>query len=240
MSHPDSTSLGAHPDEAALNDIADDRLAAAERAVVEAHLNDCAACRAALDSVRQVIALGRTDEARAAAPSLTVAPPPELWTVVAATTVHERLVRRHVLRSMRGGLALAALVLVAASSAATIGVMRLAQRGAALRESGPPTLPSLPPPIGARRGSVEADLRRATERQLVAHANAEAATLRRLETADRRVRAEVDRRLAELDSVLDVARAAALAAPGDDERLRVVEDVYRRRQDAIRRALEPR
>jgi hypothetical protein len=141
---------------------------------------------------------------------------------------------------MRGGLALAALVLVAASSAATIGVMRLAQRGAALRESGPPTLPSLPPPIGARRGSVEADLRRATERQLVAHANAEAATLRRLETADRRVRAEVDRRLAELDSVLDVARAAALAAPGDDERLRVVEDVYRRRQDAIRRALEPR
>lgn len=230
-------SADAHLDEAVLNDIADDRLSAAERAVAYAHLAGCAVCQAALDSVRRVIALGRTDEARVAAPSLTVEPPPDLWTVVAATTVHERLVRRHVLRSMRGGLAVAALALVAASSATTVAVMRLVQRGAELRTNGLPSLPSLPP-LDRRRSAAQDDLRRATERQFEAHAKAETAALRAIQRADQR--ADAERRLASLDSVLAAARAAALAAPGDEERRRVVEDVYRRRQDAIRRAVEPR
>jgi len=238
-----SMSADLHLDEATLNDMADDRLSAAQRPVADAHLAGCAVCRAALDSVRQVIALGRTDEARAAAPSLTVEPPPDLWTIVAATTVHERLVRRQVLRSMRGGLAVAALVIVAASSATTMAVMRLAERGAELRTNGPPSLPSLPPlpslpRPGSRRGAVEDDLRRATERQFDAYAKAEAAALRGIQRGDQR--ADAERRLGALDSVLAAARAAALAAPGDDERRRAVEDVYRRRQDAIRRAVEPR
>ena len=231
---------GAHLDDATLNDLADGRLRAADRAAADTHLTGCAECRVELEAVRQVIALGRTDEARAAAPLLTVEPPPELWPVVAATTMHERLVRRHVLRSMRGGLLVGGLALVAASSAATVGVMRLIERGAALRASGPPSLPSLPrlPPLPGRRSSIDNDLWRATERQLDAYANAEAATLLRIQSAERRAAAE--RALASLDSVLAAARGAALAAPGDDEPLRVVEDVYRRRQDAIRRAAELR
>jgi len=235
MSHP-GTNGGAHLDDATLNDLADGRLGASDRAAADTHLTRCEECRAALDSVRQVIALGRTDEARAAAPLLTVQPPPELWPVVAATTLHERLVRRHVLRSMRGTLAVAAVALVATSSAATVGVMRLLDRAAELRSSGLPPLPSLPslPPLPGRRSSAADNVRRATERQLDAYAKAEAATLRRIEPVGRRAAAE--RGLAALDSVLAAARAAALAAPGDEERLRVVEDVYRRRQDAIRRA----
>jgi hypothetical protein len=45
--------------------------------------------------------------------------PPELWPLVAATTIHRRAVRRQVLRSMRGPLLVGALVLVAATALVT-------------------------------------------------------------------------------------------------------------------------
>lgn len=227
--------LGDHLDEATLNDIADGRLAVEQRTAADAHLEGCATCRAALEALRQVIALGSTGEAKAASPLLTIEPPPELWTVVAATTVHERLVRRHVLRSMRGTLALAALVLVAASSVTTVGVMRLVQGEARPRAIDSESLPS--PPAGPA-GSAAQDLRRATYRQLAALANAEAAELRAIERSGRR--AEVEYQLTTLDSALAVARAAALGAPEDHARLRVVEDVYRRRHEMIRGVLRQR
>jgi hypothetical protein len=219
-----------HLDEATLNDIADGRLAAARRTAADAHLESCATCRDALGAVQQVIALGSTGEAKAASPLLAIEPPPELWTVVAATTVHERLVRRHVLRAMRGTLALVALALVAASSATTVGVMRFVQGGA-----GPRAIDS--PQVGPESSAAQ-DVRRATYRQLAALANAEVAELRAIERSGRR--AEAERQLAALDSVLAGARKAVLAAPEDHERLRVIEDVYRRRHEVIRGVLRPR
>lgn len=218
-----------HLDEATLNDIADGRLATERRTAADAHLERCAACRDALGAVQQVIALGSTGEAKAASPLLAIEPPPELWTVVAASTVHERLVRRHVLRAMRGTLALAALTLVAASSVTTVGVMRLVQGSAGARAIDSPQGPE---------SSAAQDVRRATYRQLAALANAEAAELLAIERSGRR--AEAERQLATLDSALADARAAVLATPEDHERLRVVEDVYRRRHEVIRGVLQPR
>jgi anti-sigma factor RsiW len=218
MSASEGTYMNDHLDEATINDVADDRVPAGQRARVEAHLLGCVTCRDAVDEMRQVIALGTTAEARAATPLLTVDPPSELWPVVAATTVHERLVRRHVLRAMRGTLAAAALVLVAASLAATVGVMRLAARGA---DNGPGP-------------SAEAGVRGATMRQLAALANMETAELRAIESTGRR--AEVERELTALDSVLAVARDAAIASPLDHELLNVVNEVYDRRLAIIRRA----
>lgn len=218
MSDTQGTHVNDHLDEATLNDIADDRVPAGQRARVEAHLVGCVTCRDAIDELRQVIALGTTAEAKAAAPLLTVDPPSELWPVVAATTVHERIVRRHVLRAMRGTFALAALVLIAASSATTIGIMQLVARGA----------------DNGRGRSAEEDVRGATMRQLAALANMETAELRAIESTGRR--AEVERELASLDSVLAAARAAAIASPLDHELLNVVNDVYRRRLAIIRGA----
>lgn len=218
MSATEGTHVNEHLDEATLNDVADDRVPAGQRARVEAHLAECAPCRDAIDEVRQVIALGTTAEARAATPLLTVDPPSELWPVVAATTVHERIVRHHVLRAMRGSLGLAALVLVVASSAATMGIMRFASR---VVDDG-------------RGRSAEAEVRGATMRQLASLANMETAELRAIERSGRR--AEVERQLASLDSVLAVAREAAIASPLDHELLNVVNDVYQRRLAIIRGA----
>jgi hypothetical protein len=117
---------------------------------------------------------------------------------------------------MRGRLALAALVLVAASSAATIGIMRLASDGV---DSG-------------RTRTAEDDVRAATMRQLAALANMETAELRAIESTGRR--AEVERELAALDSVLAAARNAVIASPLDHELLGVVNEVYRRRVAVIR------
>jgi hypothetical protein len=56
---------------------------------------------------------------------LVVPAPPELWTRVAALTVHEAATRKQVLRSLRGPLLLAAVALVAATATVTATVVRV-------------------------------------------------------------------------------------------------------------------
>lgn len=53
-----------------------------------------------------------------------VTAPPELWPLVATSTIHLRAVRRHVLRSLRGILLLAAVLLIAATAIVTWHVER--------------------------------------------------------------------------------------------------------------------
>lgn len=60
------------------------------------------------------------------APREPITAPPELWPLVAASTIHLRAVRRQVLRSMRGVLLMAALALAAASALVTWRVARWA------------------------------------------------------------------------------------------------------------------
>jgi len=99
--------------EATLNEYVDGTLAARERATVEAHLIDCAGCRAAIIELRALVT------AAAALPK-SIAPERNLWTAIAA-----RIVQRatyNVQRAFwRGALAAAAVLVIA------LGVYRLLQ-----------------------------------------------------------------------------------------------------------------
>ncbi|PYP44663.1 MAG: hypothetical protein DMD42_07475, partial [Gemmatimonadetes bacterium] len=91
--------------EATLNEYVDGTLAARERATVEAHLIDCAGCRAAIVELHALVT------AAAALPK-SIAPERNLWTAVEA-----RIVQRaafNVQRAFwRGALAAAAVLVIA-------------------------------------------------------------------------------------------------------------------------------
>lgn len=101
-----------HLTESELSDLADGVLDVPTRTRLQAHLASCERCDAAMGDLRS---LG----AWAAGQRGGVTAPPELWTLVAASTIHLRTVRKQVLRSMRGPLLVAALALVAATAAVT-------------------------------------------------------------------------------------------------------------------------
>lgn len=127
-----------HLDAARLDDLLDGALAGAERAVAEAHLRDCAHCRRALEELQLLLAEARrTSHATKA--------PPELWTLVAASTIHAARVRRQLVRSARGLLILGALVLVLATAALTALVLGGSRpRAGAPATSGAPRAPRAP------------------------------------------------------------------------------------------------
>lgn len=99
-----------------LDDFVDGLLDSADREAVAAHIRACADCSARLDELRTL--LTRSAEMRRP-----VAPPPELWPLVVASTSEWPRVRRQVLRSLNVPLAVAALILVVLSSAMTAWVM---------------------------------------------------------------------------------------------------------------------
>src|SRR5262245_19425026 len=99
-----------HPDGLTLNDYVDDALPSTQRAVVEAHLTTCAACRELVEGLRSVAA---------AAPTLEpIEPPRRAWTRIEQEIRGRQAVRRVPRWSWLA--AAAALVL------ATFGGLRLA------------------------------------------------------------------------------------------------------------------
>ncbi|HSJ64121.1 MAG TPA: zf-HC2 domain-containing protein [Gemmatimonadaceae bacterium] len=110
-----------HPDDALLHDFVDGRLADDDREAVAFHLLDCPRCQTIVAATEELIDTGRSAKREANAPA-------DLWPLVAATTIHERAVRRHVLKSVRRELALAAAVLILLSGAAGAFGMRIAMR----------------------------------------------------------------------------------------------------------------
>jgi anti-sigma factor RsiW len=117
MSTHDDFHADAHLTDAQIDDYADGALDAAARSVADRHLASCARCRVAVDETRAVLAWSTRERAAVAAP-------PDLWPLVAASTVHVALVRRRVLASMRGVLVVAALALTAATAVVTWKVAR--------------------------------------------------------------------------------------------------------------------
>jgi hypothetical protein len=113
--------MSTHPDDAVLHDFVDGRLTDNDREAVAFHLLDCQRCQAIVAATEELIDSGRAARAESAAPA-------DLWSLVAATTIHERAVRRHVLRSVRRELAIAAVVLMILSGAAGALGMRIALR----------------------------------------------------------------------------------------------------------------
>jgi hypothetical protein len=113
--------MSTHPDDALLHDFVDGRLADTDREAVAFHLLDCQRCQTIVAATEELIDTGRAARAESPAPA-------DLWPLVAATTIHERAVRRHVLRSVRRELAIAAVVLMLLSGAAGALGMRIAFR----------------------------------------------------------------------------------------------------------------
>ena len=100
-----------------LDDYVDGAMSDVRRASTDAHLASCQRCRHAIDATRALLATANRERAATAAP-------PELWPLVASSTIHLAAVRRRVLASMAGLLMAGALALVAATAAITWQVAR--------------------------------------------------------------------------------------------------------------------
>jgi hypothetical protein len=119
-----------HPNDELLHDFVDGRLDEIDRDAIALHLLDCPRCQTIVAATEELIDTGRAAREERAAPA-------DLWPLVAATTIHERVVKRHVLRSVRRELAFAAAVLILLSGAAGAFGMRIAMRaGDGLRAPG--------------------------------------------------------------------------------------------------------
>ncbi len=117
MSPYPSPHSNAHLSEPELNDLIDGRLPPGAHTRAIRHLADCQRCVEERDALAQVVTVSQQARTPLAAPE-------ELWTLVSASTLHERAMRRQVLRSMRGVLAIGALALVAATAGVTLFVVR--------------------------------------------------------------------------------------------------------------------
>lgn len=113
--------MNTHPSDELLHDFVDGRLDEIDRDAVALHLLDCRRCQTIVAATEELIDIGRAAREERSAPA-------DLWPLVAATTIHERTVKRHVLRSVRWELAIAAAVLILLSGAAGAFGMRIAMR----------------------------------------------------------------------------------------------------------------
>ena len=104
-----------------LNDLLDARVPADDRRRLEQHLDACDRCRSLHDDLRSLLALARASRH-------TAVPPEELWSLVSACTVHERAVRRQLVRSARTPIAGVALVVATLSATAGAVAMRAPRR----------------------------------------------------------------------------------------------------------------
>jgi len=126
-----------HLTDAQVSEYVDRVMDEAARAEVEGHLASCASCRGAVEETRTVVTTAQRERA-------SVTAPPELWPMVAASTIHLAAMRRQVLASMRGALIAGAIALVAATAFVTWKVARWT----ALRATPVSTTPARPGGLG--------------------------------------------------------------------------------------------
>lgn len=127
--------LTPHLTEQEHNDLLDGRVPRDDQPRLLDHLEACPRCRAIHDDLRSLLALARASRH-------TAVPPEELWSLVSACTVHERAVRRQLVRSARTPIAGMALVVATLSATAGAvaerGVLRSAVAGANAGRSNDP------------------------------------------------------------------------------------------------------
>ena len=203
--------------DARLDACLDGELADAERAEVEGHLAGCADC-AALHA--DLVALRN----RARATPREIPPPPAVWAGISNATRDRRssqfAVRSSPVGLTRWRLAAAAALLIALSSAVTVGVLRTGgeQRAASIEQR----------TLDPRLAALEADYRRATA-ELVRALEAEAALTPS-------VREALGRHLAVVDGAIAEARASVLERPADTDVGGMLLAAYRQKLDLLERA----
>lgn len=215
--------MSTHINEERLNDYVDGDLSAADGAEVERHLEACPACRAEVAGLRRLLR-------EVAALPLEVAPPDELWVGVREETVELPARQRHTLWGMRYGLAAAAVVLIALSSALTAVLLR---DGGAPREA-PVAVraPAATPPAATlvALGEVEAP-----------YATAAADLKAVLDTRGDRLSPETVQVLEEnlriIDQAIAAARTALAADPANAELTNVFSSTYQEKIDVLERAV---
>lgn len=203
--------------DARLDAYLDGDLSPADHAAVERHLAACGAC-AALHT--DLVALRE----RARAVPREVPPPPAVWTAVSRAARDRRpslfAVRSVPARLTPWGLAAAAALLVALSSAATVWVLKNGgEQQTALSDQR-----SLDPRLAA----LEADYQRASA-ELVRALEAEAALTPS-------VREALGRHLAVVDAAIAEARASVLERPADADAGGMLLAAYRQKLDLLERA----
>lgn len=210
-----------------LNDVIDGRVTTSDRAHVDAHLRDCAECRETVATLRTTIA-----DADALPPD--VLPPAALWTdiqrsieagkVTAIPTAAPARARGWWMTPRR--MAVAAVGLVAASSALTAVVMR--------RQVPTPTIATHAPVVGvlpvqwqvAERGYLDSvsELREQLDAQRDRLRPATIAT--------------VEHSLAAIDAAIAEAREALIRDPASTTLSELLASNYRQKVDLLRRATQ--
>ena len=220
--------MSTHISEERLNDYVDGELSAAERGEVERHLEECAACRA------EVAGLSRLLREVAALP-LEVTPPEELWVGVREETVELPARRRDTLWGMRYGLAAAAVVLIALSSALTAVLVR---DRSAPRETPPlAAQPAARPPAARPPAATLVAFREAEVQYTRTAADLQAV----LDTQRDRLSPETVRVLEEnlriIDQAIAAARTALAADPANAELTHALSSTYQDKIDVLERAV---
>ncbi len=202
-----------------LDDYADGTLDAARRQHAEAHLRECAACRAEVQALRGLAA-------RVAAAPRSVQPSADHWLAIrsrmpAGSSVEGDVSRRG-WRVQAWQLA-AAVVLMALSSAATVWVMRQASDAKA------------PPPVASTQQQTPPQLR-LIDAQYVPVATDLAALLdaHRAELAPSTV-TTVERSLRTIDQAIAEARAALARDPNNSDLAHLLSSGYEQKIDLLRR-----
>ncbi|HEU4563331.1 MAG TPA: zf-HC2 domain-containing protein [Gemmatimonadaceae bacterium] len=227
-----------HLSDQALNGYADGSLGEAEMSRAERHVAECARCRGAAAGLRGLLA-------RARALPLDVEPPPELWAAITASIasrkapeIESRIPARRAVAGAPerrgrwhrwGGLAAAAVLLVALSSSITALLVRDGAH-AAPRVSGA----AVPERGGAALASFAA-----TEAQYVAVAASLEETLAaRRASLSPETAAAVERSVRAIDAAIAEARAALARDPANQALVEMLSASYEQKVDLLRRGAE--
>jgi anti-sigma factor RsiW len=207
-----------HPQFEQISDFVDGRLGPATRLEVETHLALCSRCTRDRDRLEALL-----DQSRALPPE--VAPPAEIW-----TAVHQRIAPVQSSGARRAWLlAVAAVLLVAVSSAVTALLVQRPQAIAVRHEPPPVPLAVVRLPVAAR--AVDADY------QAVIRELDESLAQRRAQLAPGTI-AKVEASLRVVDEAIGEARHALAADPANRDLVDLLAASYEHKLELLRRASE--
>lgn len=101
-----------HLTEEQVNDLVDGLMQSGERVEIDRHLTQCETCREETSRLAELVAASRADAEMVVAPFF-------LQSLVLATTIHERLVRRWMMRAIRRPIVVGAIAVIGVSSVST-------------------------------------------------------------------------------------------------------------------------
>jgi hypothetical protein len=199
-----------HPNELVINDYVDNALPAAERAEVERHLADCAACRALVADLREI--------ARAATALEPIEPPARVWPRIADAIRQREPVASEGNRSYWKWLAAAAVLVLATIVGIRFNPMSkqrpVEQPRQSVSASGGGTKATAP--AGDTAQTVETELRQAEEHYDKAITGLEQIANANQSAFDPGTAATLHKNLAVIDQAISESRAAVHAQPNSE------------------------